>query len=74
MDYQGILLIAMEAPEKHQPHIIDPVDDPKSKLYVEKNLYPSIRHLFLVISLLLAISVIVFLVYQNGKSIYDHGI
>ncbi len=38
------------------------------------NIYPVIRHIFLITSLLLAFSIIVFLIYQNGKSIYVQGI
>ncbi len=38
------------------------------------NIYPVIRHLFLTVCILLAISIIIFLMYQNGKSIYDKGI
>lgn len=38
------------------------------------NLYPIVRHLFLTLCILLALSIIVFLLYQNGKSIYDKGI
>lgn len=40
----------------------------------EINLYPVVRHIFLTICILLAISIILFLIYQNGKSIYDKGI
>lgn len=38
------------------------------------NIYPIVRHLFLTICILLAIAIILFLMYQNGKSIYDKGI
>lgn len=38
------------------------------------NIYPIIRHLFLIVCILLAISIILFLIYQNGKSIYVKGI
>lgn len=38
------------------------------------NIYPAIRHLFLTFCILLAISIIIFLIYQNGKSIYDKGL
>ena len=38
------------------------------------NLYPIIRHLFLTLCILLAVAIILFLMYQNGKSIYDKGI
>ncbi len=38
------------------------------------NVYPIIRHIFLTLCILLAIVIILFLIYQNGKSIYDKGI
>lgn len=38
------------------------------------NVYPTIRHLILIICALLAVAIILFLFYQNGKSIYDNGI
>ena len=38
------------------------------------NVYPLVRHLFLTMCILLTVTIILFLVYQNGKSIYDKGI
>lgn len=38
------------------------------------NIYPLIRHLFLAMCILFTVAIILFLVYQNGKSIYDKGI
>lgn len=38
------------------------------------NIYPAVRHLFLTLCIILALLIILFLVYQNGKSIYDKGI
>jgi ABC-type phosphate transport system permease subunit len=38
------------------------------------NIYPALRHLFLIICILLTLAIIVFLIYQNGKSIYENGI
>lgn len=38
------------------------------------NVYPLIRHLFLTMCILLTVAIILFLIYQNGKSIYDKGI
>lgn len=32
------------------------------------------RHIFLIILVFLTVAVILFLIYQNGKSIYDEGI
>lgn len=39
-----------------------------------KNLYPVVRHTILVAVVLLFITLIIFLMHQNGKSIYDNGI
>jgi hypothetical protein len=39
-----------------------------------KNLYPVVRHTILIAIILLFITLIVFLMHQNGKSIYDNGI
>jgi hypothetical protein len=40
----------------------------------KRNIYPYVRHVFLACIILFAIAAIVFLIYQNGKSIYDNGI
>lgn len=39
-----------------------------------KNIYPTMRHLILVMFVLIALFIILFLMHQNGKSIYEHGI
>ena len=39
-----------------------------------KNLYPIVRHIILVVCVLFFIVLIIFLVLQNGKNIYDNGI
>jgi hypothetical protein len=39
-----------------------------------KNLYPIVRHSILIICVVLCALVIIFLMIQNGKSIYDNGI
>lgn len=41
---------------------------------VEINLFPMFRHLFLTICILFTLAIIAFLIYQNGKNIYDNGI
>lgn len=40
----------------------------------ETNIYPVIRTAFLVICVVLVACVTLFLIYQNGKSIYETGI
>ncbi len=49
---------------------IEDISEDSGKL----NIYPIIRHLFLIVCILLTISIILFLIYQNGKSIYVKGI
>lgn len=39
-----------------------------------QKLHTVARHLFLTLCVLLALSIVLFLIYQNGKSIYDKGI
>ncbi len=42
--------------------------------YEEKNIYPYLRKSILVICVLIAVGVLIFLIYQNGKSIYVNGL
>jgi hypothetical protein len=39
-----------------------------------KNIYPYLRHLLLITLVLLAFFTLIFLIHQNGKSLYEHGI
>jgi len=39
-----------------------------------QNLYPRARHIILVSLVLFSIALIIFLMHQNGKSIYDNGL
>lgn len=39
-----------------------------------KNLYPAARHILLVTCILFSVCLIIFLMHQNGKNIYDNGI
>jgi hypothetical protein len=43
-------------------------------VHLKKNIYPTARHLLLVACVLLTLCVLVFLVHQNGKSIYENGL
>ena len=38
-----------------------------------KNLYPTVRHTVLIIFVLVALFMIVFLVNENGRRIYENG-
>lgn len=40
----------------------------------KKNLYPFVRHLFFGSIALLVFLILVYLVYYNGKSIYENGL
>ncbi len=40
----------------------------------KKNIYPYLRHTLLIIAVLIAFFIIMFLIHQNGKSLYEHGI
>ncbi|MCF7843556.1 hypothetical protein K9M47_01515 [Candidatus Gracilibacteria bacterium] len=53
-----------------QMNTVDTSDEDSGSI----NIYPTIRHLFLILCILLTAAIIIFLIYQNGKSIYDQGI
>ena len=55
-----------QTPQPSQEGVVDQ--------HKKKNLYPIVRHIFLVTAVLCALSIIIFLMYQNGKSIYDNGL
>ncbi len=38
------------------------------------NVYPTLRTIVLALCVILAVSIVLFLIYQNGKSIYANGI
>ena len=40
----------------------------------EVNIYPTLRTTLLVLCVLFAIGLVLFLIYQNGKSIYANGL
>ncbi len=46
----------------------------KPIIHHTKNLYPVVRHIILIVLVLLFATLIIFLMHQNGKSIYDNGI
>lgn len=46
-------------------------EDTKKK---ETNLYPIFRYIFLIACAILTLALVLFLIYLNGKSLYDHGI
>ena len=64
----------LQQPSTSQEHIINPPHDKVSSVSEEVNVYPLMRNILLVVSVLFAISIILLLIYQNGKSIYENGI
>lgn len=46
----------------------------KEEIAPGTNLHIVARHIFLILCVLLTIFIFLFLIYQNGKSIYDNGI
>lgn len=54
--------------------IISATPEGKPVIRHTKNLYPIVRHTLLIVIVLLFITLIIFLMHQNGKSIYDNGI
>ena len=47
---------------------------PLQEPYYKKNIYPSLRHILLVSFVIMCMALILFLMHQNGKSIYDNGL
>ena len=66
----------METEKNNQPQPPETLEKQGEDTAVEDeiNVYPTIRHVFLILCILLTIAIIVFLFYQNGSSIYDNGI
>jgi hypothetical protein len=51
-----------------------PVIEKVSTVHLVKNIYPIARQIILVTCIIFSICLIIFLMQQNGKSIYDNGI
>jgi hypothetical protein len=47
---------------------------PSSNPSPSVNIYPALRKLFFIFIIIFFLGLALFLIYQNGKSIYDHGI
>lgn len=60
--------------EKTDTIIISSSSQGKPVIHHTKNLYPVVRHILLILTILFFITLIVFLMHQNGKSIYDNGL
>ncbi len=57
-------------------NITETTEENKSRnsYHTDTNVYPAIRTIILSVCVLIALSVVIFLIYQNGKSIYANGI
>ena len=64
----------MEQTELKQPSVAPSPEMEKNAYHVETNIYPALRRTFLIVCVLLTILIALFLIYQNGKSIYESGI
>ena len=62
----------IETPKEASSFSQDTVLVPASHL--KKNIYPMARHILLITAIVFGLCVIVFLIHQNGKSIYDNGL
>lgn len=47
---------------------------PETQPHSKKNAYPAVRHILIIALVLFTLSIMIFLIHQNGKSIYDNGI
>ena len=47
---------------------------PSQYPHTNKNIYPSLRHILLTSFVIMCMALILFLIHQNGKSIYDNGL
>lgn len=45
-----------------------------NELHQKKNIYPLVRHVLIIAVTLITVSIVILLIYQNGKSIYDNGL
>lgn len=61
-------------PPEQNKEIINQAVTENNELHQKKNIYPLVRHIFIIAVTLATISIVIFLIYQNGKSIYDNGL
>lgn len=70
-------LVTEKHPEPMSNGTVTPWDTshpPIHQAHHKKNIYPYLRHTLLIIIVLIAFLTIMFLIHQNGKSLYEHGI
>ena len=54
--------------------IITPTPSQGDEFHKKRNIYPLVRHVFIIAFTLAILAIVIFLIYQNGKSIYDNGL
>ena len=64
----------METPSITPQSSETPTEEQATSPEVIINVYPVMRHIFLFACVVLTLAIIIFLTYQNGKSIYDKGL
>jgi uncharacterized membrane protein len=47
---------------------------PQEELPHKKNIYPTLRHFILIMFVLLCVCILLLLILQNGRMVYEHGI
>jgi hypothetical protein len=60
--------------ERADTIIVSATPEGKPIIHHTRNLYPVVRHTILIVLILLFSALIIFLMIQNGKSIYENGI
>lgn len=58
-----------QMPEENIPKNLSPND-----YNTEINIYPTLRRFLIILCIVLAIAILFFLIYENGKSIYANGL
>jgi uncharacterized protein HemX len=68
---------SLDQSQQKQEVALSPVTTPTAPVasfHTKKNLYPFVRHILLTILVILGVTLTLFLMQQNGKSIYENGI
>jgi hypothetical protein len=64
----------IQAVEARAPEVVtSPTAGPSGEVH-KKNIYPFVRRIFLVTLVLFVFFILFFLIYHNGKSIYENGL
>ncbi len=71
---KALEVLLKSSKEQADTIIISATPEGKPIIHHTKNLYPLVRHTVLIILILLFAALIIFLMIQNGKSIYENGV